>query len=380
MILHLLSDDKFSDYAIEQFETVAPGRNRFIVLVWDDRLECVNIKNKTKVEIIKEGSEELDVLCDNLHKYKAIITNNLSTPSQVKIISNTNKNTQIFWVFWGFELYSSSKNVMAFLGSYTREYYKRQILLQTIRQILKLIFRGKRISANFQIHKKCFERVDFCITHIYEDYLYAMRTLKSNFKWAWYNYYNIEETVGSLKEKLILGDNILIGNSASITNNHIEIFEILSKFNLGNRKLITPVSYGDTPYDELVKKKGADYFSDNFYPIVDFMERESYNQLLLTCNIVIMNQYRQQAMGNIITTLWMGAKVYLSKRSTSYHYLKRLGIHVFSVEDDLKIDNMDALKSLPKELVMHNKLILKEEYSKEKVLAKVKMIVDKITV
>src|SRR5690606_10212357 len=81
--------------------------------------------------------------------------------------------------------------------------------------------------------------------------------------------------------------------------------------------------------------------------------------------IVVMNHYRQQAIGNILAMLWMGAKVYLDEKNTFYHYLRRKQIHIFSVEKDLNPDNTNALKTLGAEEVAHNRTILMSEISFE---------------
>ena len=44
-------------------------------------------------------------------------------------------------------------------------------------------------------------------------------------------------------EKQII--NILIGNSATETNNHIEVLDLLSKFKNEDIKIYVPLSYGD---------------------------------------------------------------------------------------------------------------------------------------
>jgi hypothetical protein len=78
-----------------------------------------------------------------------------------------------------------------------------------------------------------------------------------------------------------------------------------------------------------------------------------------------MNHYRQQALGNIITALWLGAKVYLSERSIICTYLKRLNINVFTIETDLDISNTFCLQPLHSDLIEENRNILKKEYGKE---------------
>jgi hypothetical protein len=101
---------------------------------------------------------------------------------------------------------------------------------------------------------------------------------------------------------------------------------------------------------------------------VDFMPLHDYNNYLEQCGIVIMNHYRQQAVGNVLTMLWMGAKVYLDERNSLYHYLKRIGVYVFSIQKDLHEDNPDLFLLLNVEERNENRNILKAEIGQDHLL------------
>ena len=74
-----------------------------------------------------------------------------------------------------------------------------------------------------------------------------------------------------------------------------------------------------------------------------------------------MNHYRQQAVGNILAMLWMGAKVFLDERNSFYHYLKRIEIHVFSISEDLVPENKTVFHKLTPDQVSTNRMILQNE-------------------
>ena len=151
----------------------------------------------------------------------------------------------------------------------------------------------------------------------------------------WLTYYPMENLIGKklLKEKVVNDGNILLGNSGSIMNNHIEAFDILKKEEIGDKKIIVPLSYGDSEYTKTIIKKGKEIFGDKFIPLTKFIPREEYNKITLSCSIVFMNHYRQQAMGNILTAIWLGSKVYMNNSTTSYKYLSRIGIKINSIQD-----------------------------------------------
>jgi hypothetical protein len=49
---------------------------------------------------------------------------------------------------------------------------------------------------------------------------------------------HFEYFMDQVDSKVKLGDNILIGNSSSYSNNHLEVFEHLKTFDLKSKKLI----------------------------------------------------------------------------------------------------------------------------------------------
>lgn len=62
----------------------------------------------------------------------------------------------------------------------------------------------------------------------------------------------------------VSGENILVGNSATPTNNHIEIFRILSRLRLPeSSKIVVPLSYGDVHYREKIVELGIEFLVIN---------------------------------------------------------------------------------------------------------------------
>jgi len=366
MILHLLSDDKFTDYAIKQFSRLAPVQNEFVILSWRDDAFLEYVKNKDQVIVIREDSEAVTSLCQNIQKYTAVITHNLSTRSKERTIEEAaHQKIKTAWVFWGFEFYGIKKLQRHYLGKKTSPVYMKHQLKRNLKNLKARFFNGVVDKGHYEVPAEVFQKIDYCLTDLKEDYVVAKSHFHSDFDLLWYNYYSIEETLGSLHDKRVNDNNILVGNSASFSNNHLDVFDKLEKFDLQGRQIIAPLSYGNTWYARQIAKKGARIFGGKFQPLMTFMDISDYNRILRSCSIVIMNQYRHQGMGNIITALWLGAKVYLSLRSTTYKYFKRLGAHVFSVEEGLTPKNQKVLASLPDDLVLENRNILMKEYGRE---------------
>jgi dTDP-N-acetylfucosamine:lipid II N-acetylfucosaminyltransferase len=102
------------------------------------------------------------------------------------------------------------------------------------------------------------------------------------------------------EEGICENQHFLIGNSATITNNHFDAFQLLKKYKPKGLRVYVPLSYGDSEYAEMVKKEGEILFKDQFAPIEDFLSKGQFNQVLNDCGNIIMNQLRQQGLGTIL--------------------------------------------------------------------------------
>lgn len=370
MILHLITDDKFADYAIEQFLLI-DSRSTFILIKSSVNENVKNIKNIDKIRQIVDDSDEFYRLFENLNAYSAVITHGLFYPWQEKILNKTPQNVKKGWVFWGGDIYSRPDLKLKYLSPKSKIlYYGKSI---------KNIFKGLRPGNFFCVDKSVFQGLDYCLTDVHEDFEFVKKYTSSDMKEIWYNYYSIEDTIGVLKEKKVDGNNILIGNSGTLENNHLDVFSTLKKYKLSDRNIIIPLSYGELWLRNILVKAGKKVFGSSFIPLVDFLDRDTYNNYLLSCNVIIMNHFRPQAMGNLITSFWLGAKVYMSRNSLLFTYFKRHGLLVYSIEDELKKNNINALKGLDDNQISHNRKILNEIYGKEQVMTKVKILVDELT-
>lgn len=154
--------------------------------------------------------------------------------------------------------------------------------------------------------------------------------------------------------------NIQIGNSADPSNNHFEILEWLLPFRDHNIAIYAPLSYGDQNYAQSLIKAAETHFGDKFKPIIDFMPFDGYLEFLDKIDIAIFNHRRQQGMGNIITLLGLGKKVYLRNDVTPWNTFERIGVKVYDVSciDPNPID--DVIKR-------RNQVLIKSHFS-EKIL------------
>jgi len=359
MILHLCVDDKFIDYAINSFEKVIPSENKFLVVVSNTEYKLKWIKQIDKVECIIDTEISIDRILNELPKYKAIIFHSLFLQFFLELINRINSiEIKLIWSFWGGEFYDNPQICAKYIGNLT---------------YLKFMYGFLRGKIGDYIHDKDNKRIKKSvkkITHIIaneEDSNIINREWGGNMNRIEWYYFSIEETVGKkLIDKTTKDNNILIGNSATFSNNHLEIFKKLKKFDLNNKKIIVPLSYGTEKdkYGKYIAKVGYNIWRNNFIPLITFLEREQYNQYILDCGIVIFNHYRQQAFGNIITSIWLGSKVYMSERNPLYKNFVSEGLIIFSIEKDLNKNNPEVFELLSDEQRKINRILLYKKLSK----------------
>ncbi len=200
------------------------------------------------------------------------------------------------------------------------------------------------------------------ITHIEGDSKLANELFKSKAKFHYSPMYlsNVIETanfkISNLKDS---NYTLLVGNSLSKNNNHLEVLKKISVFEDQIGKIICPLSYGnDLAYRDEVIDLGFKLFGERFLPLTEFMQRTDYEKLLETVDIAIFDHWRQEAMGVTLSLLALGKTVYMRSTTESYISLKNRGFRVF----DNKLLFNEGVKQ---QEVKGNKEMLEKYYSIE---------------
>lgn len=140
------------------------------------------------------------------------------------------------------------------------------------------------------------------------------------------------------------GHRVLLGNSATIENCHMEALDMLAHLADDNIEIICPLSYGDKLYAGKVIEKGRVIFGDNFMPITDYMPKDQYLDLISSCAVAIFNNNRQQAMGNINMLLEMGRKIYMRENTSMWDCYRSFDIVINPASSLAKINKEELFK------------------------------------
>jgi dTDP-N-acetylfucosamine:lipid II N-acetylfucosaminyltransferase len=376
-ILHITIDDKFIDSANRQFERIYPGSNKFYIIIRDNGYPLQYIKMQPNFELLPENNKSLTKILNEIKDYDLVVFHGLDD-FRCKIVLRSDNSVKFLWSLWGYEIYNFTRffknNIY---GDQTKKVFKNLIQKSLKRRLTDLI---KDIPGQFKKTNrfKAIKKIKY-FGFPYEEEFTSLNNLKLlNAAYVRFTYYPLEHIISDHENVKISGSNILVGNSATTSNNHLEVFEKLKCLSLGERKVIVPLSYGSNNYRDEILKLKTKILPRNFQPLVDFYGINEYNNIIRTCSVFIMNSYRQQGIGNIFAMLWMGARVYLDERNTTYTYLKRKKLSVFSISNDLVPSNENIFKPLDLAEIERNREILRKELSEDILKKELKSQIDKI--
>lgn len=298
MIVHLFPCEKFTTTYVNLINNGGLAEENFFILygnttICTEVLEYSNVCSLPNIKGLFRDTEKKKLL----YKSDGIILHSLFSKFLIlffyfnkKLLYKTN------WVIWGGDMYDYINDRHSF-----------------------------NLNKKIKIKMKKFvvERFGYITPLVKGDYLLAQKWYNAHgemFEARYTNPVGYKELDKYSKEHN--GTNILIGNSATATNNHEEVFNLLSKYSNEDIKVYVPLSYGDESYAEKIVVEGTKIFGNKFVPMRDFMTPNDYVSLLATMDIAIFNNDRQQALGNINMLMYLGSKIFLRTDTTMWDHYK----------------------------------------------------------
>lgn len=320
MIVHLIPDEKFTYKIINYFSSEFKKIDSNYV-VYNDGHNFYN-GNFEKVTYINSFNNEESKIMGSLKKADKIVVHGFDSVDLLLFLNkHISLTSKCVFVIWGADIY----NDRLFLKENNGLFLKRRIKTLLKKRMLKR-------SRNF-------------MTFTYEDYNRAHEWFGINgnrYDCLYPSNLNIDG-LNKIEKEIIDNDedrpiNIIVGNSATITNNHLEAFDKLSKFKDKNINIYCPLSYGDMEYAKIVEKEGKNIFADKFISIKNFMDINEYSKVLASMDVGVFAYDRQQATENLEILSYFGAKMFIKKGTALWnHYVKRDGCCFY---DFFEIDNL----------------------------------------
>lgn len=351
MNLHLMYDEKVISRTIKYFEEALPNDNKYVVLInhshGGKRLVDLDLPNLIYTSY---GTDAFWDFIGDTNQYKYVILHYLGD-ELVDFTCSVPQTDSFVWLVWGGDLYNRLLSPFGFkLYAFTDFLDKGRL-----GTVLPCVYRYRERRA---IRKRIEAVKKIPNLALFNGDLYALKKYfpKLQVNRKEFFYYPVDDMVdATLLNQQFVSNHIFVGNSASLTNNHRMVFKMLSKCELGKRKVITPLSYGPELGKEVALKWGKKLIKNNFYPLTDFLPLEDYNRLMLSASIFIFGSYRQEAVGNILVALYLGGIVVLSPRNPFMRDLAEMGFTVFTlnhIKELLKYHLPDEVKQKNRELVV----------------------------
>lgn len=365
-IVHCVSDDKFINGVIEVFDYFqGENKNHYVFfpeVKQTSKYKYLKYSNKVSVANRATALSYIhSIPCD------VLILHNLSS-FPIEYLRHIRSSIKVVWFAWGYDLYSRFKGHKSFIPIELYLPLTKNVIQGDLLEQLKQFAKRTRWFLMGYKNKveESVKRVDYFSGVIPWEYEMMKKNKffkaeKVEFTYFNMNPYATEATKTILKER---GQNILIGNSAGSTNNHIDIIKQLSYIDIKDRRVIIPLSYGGNKrYIKKVINYGSNLWSKNLIPLNTFIPLSDYQEIIRSCGYAVYGLNRQQALGNILMALWNGLVVFMSKTSPLYHHLVYLGFKLFTTQEDLQLI-AEGYQLNHKEII-ENREVLLQYYSQD---------------
>ncbi|MBZ0182679.1 MAG: TDP-N-acetylfucosamine:lipid II N-acetylfucosaminyltransferase [Melioribacteraceae bacterium] len=318
MFIHLLTESAYT-YKYNQLiqSCFDINEHQFFIFgksTWDKN-ENYSFYNSLKINNINDSN-----FVNKLKECTGIILHGMFSHEIVNLLfENQHLLSKTNWLLWGGDLYFYRE---VETGVITKEFeHKRKTIIK------QLAYISCEVEGDFNIAKRVYSTQ--------AEYFYAGYPFLLDF-----------EYLKQLRKKQIVKTEtrVLLGNSATRTNNHIEAINLIAKYKKDNIKVFVPLSYGNKEYAEKIIEYGKSVLEEKFIPLSTFIPFNEYMELLASIDIAIMNHNRQQALGSILSLLFLNKKVYMQEEVTTYQYLANLELEIFSIKDILFLEFEDLIK------------------------------------
>lgn len=364
-ILHIMNDENFVDYFIQQSEKVFPELSDYWII--SSNIETPFQSAHPKGNRLEWNKNTIPIHAQLAGKYKKIILHSFFINHLEDFFKYLHKHGEIIWVFWGGDGYSFASDIKRW---YLPLSWKKKVELQNSSAgfLKRSLSKIKSLRNNYKksaLTRSFIKSVDTCATWVKYDYE-LVKEVHPELVWKSYSYFTFEQMDFSrLVPKAPDPLRLFLGNSATDTNNHFDALNYLKEIGYPG-SIIVPLSYGNDCYAAQVMKYGEELFKEKFVPVREYLNLDKYHDLMNSCGIVWMNHKRQQAAGNIIASLFLGRGTILHPENTIYRTFNDLGVKFLNKE---KLKNPSAIDF---SLFSGNAFIIESFFSIEKILEDLK--------
>ncbi len=349
MVIHLLPDDKYVFTFCTAARNVPVSEMEQLFLVRDPKPYKYLPVDADFLQNSPVGSPEFERVMGAAGKGDRIIIHFLN-PTVRNWLAGFNTEASVEWVFWSSDFYTCmyldypdyDPITLAFLNRHRNVPLSRFKLLHWYRKCqLNKKVAARQLSFE-QMRDAASSKISVFHHYIEEEYALVKQMIpfKAKFNYFFYNQNMSYDEIYELGKKAkpersplnINEPNLLVGNCGYPYINHLDSFDYL-KDKINGVNVIVPLSYGEQPYIEEVIAQGKRLFAARMVPLKDYMSFNEYLNLLMSCQGMFISLNTAKAMGNILTLLLLGKRVFIKREMLAYAYLKRIGVKVNAIDE-----------------------------------------------
>lgn len=283
-----------------------------------------------------ENNDELFALLNNVDKNAQVVFHGLFDMHTWKKLLFNPIVKRSSCVLWGGELYRHTK-----AGRTIKQrivYGLHALLINRFKQVFALN------QGDAQLAQKIFKRKHVAVLPYP---LIGMQVAKS-------------DCAESEPDKTV---KILVGNSASPSNNHIDALNKLAHLADKNIQIIMPLNYaGEPEYIERVINHANTLFENKVNAITVMLSKTEYDALLNEVSMTVFAQQRQQGLYVAYAMLLMGKPLFLLGSTSSYTNLSALGFKLHKT-DSLAGISFNELTNLTNEFNRNNANLMQQHFT-----------------
>ena len=312
MNLHIGVDNQFVDRVYTNIkEAGLDAKNKFIIRT-NETPQYV----KRDVAYAPLYSSDFSSIIGNTLDYERVIIHQFS-PMMFRWVSR-NSFHNLAWAPWGVDLYDLP---FVHFNLFEKETYEG--FVKQSREFSDILYRWKYWMSNSFFKNAAYSKVNDLLTWMKSEHTFAhdrIPSLKASYKFFFYEnpvaYRDLRHLVRQPAERTRKTLKLIIGNSATPTNNHVDAVRDLSIQGV-KADLFIPISYGNASYARFLKTALRFYKGGQVEFVDTRMDFNSYLNFLNTADALVMNNIRPQGYGNIFIMLFLGKPVFLNINNTS---------------------------------------------------------------
>lgn len=368
-ILHLIIDHQVVERTLGIYEKLFPNQNS--VIVFGQSSQYKHLEKYSEALFVGFGKGIMEGQSYDFCGVTHVIAHYL-TMDMIDFIKSVPDNVHVCWEVYGADLYNQflQPNGMKLYYTDPRKYEKYAFLRSNFPKLFAWMLERKGYKYKTDKHRNQQFRyisdrvnsIQYCCkydaTFIEE---YANRHIPS---YEIFNY-SLKTVLGELADSpFSSGEDVLVGNSASYSNNHFYVLKLLKEKKLSPPShFILPLSYGGVKaYADDVETAFNSSFPGQIETFRDYIPLHEYNKTFLRLKSMILSAWRQESQGTAIMGFYMGIKVYMSERSPLYKWFKDCGFVVFALED---ADQSSFEEPLPSDYQLHNRNLVITRYNED---------------